>query len=546
MLNHLYIKNFVLIDELNLDLTEGFNVFIGETGAGKSIFIDAISLLCAERSSSGLVGKASDKAIIEGSFSLENDTHAKQLLEDNGFECNDSTTFTREILANGKSVARIDHRIVSLSLLKDVLLNQVDIHGQRETQYLLNKHTHIHLLDEYLGLKEEVKQLKDSYQVYSSLVKEKETVLNDTFNETDLEYFQYQVQEIEDADLKEGEEEELLEKEKQFEAVKDSYDKITQSINTYNDLDSSLYELNKLIQSLPSTNLFNTIKEQFSNHYYEMSDSIESLKKEYDSFEFTDEDINSIEERLYLIQKLKRKYGKSIEEIQNLKEDLLKKIEMMNHRNEYLEEMDKKISKAYEIYIDHAKKVSNKRNKGSKKLDEAVMKHLKDLSLPNAKFKTMIHDTSESPNGIDDVEFYISMNLGEELAPLIKTASGGELSRLMLGLKVIFTHLQGIETVIFDEIDTGVSGNVASLIGLKMKELSKDTQVLTVTHLAPVAAYADHHYLVTKSSSKNSTSTNVLSLDEKETIEQLALLSSGEVTDVSVAAAKELYDRSHS
>ncbi|MBR2824777.1 MAG: AAA family ATPase, partial [Solobacterium sp.] len=153
MLNHLYIQNFVLIDSLNLDLTEGFNVFIGETGAGKSIFIDAISLLCAERSSSGLVGKANDKAIIEGTFSLENDEHAKRVLEENGFEVNEETTFTREIMLNGKSVARIDHRIVSLGLLKDVLKNQVDIHGQRETQYLLTKHTHIHLLDEYLGLK---------------------------------------------------------------------------------------------------------------------------------------------------------------------------------------------------------------------------------------------------------------------------------------------------------------------------------------------------------------------------------------------------------
>ncbi|MBR2825595.1 MAG: DNA repair protein RecN, partial [Solobacterium sp.] len=387
---------------------------------------------------------------------------------------------------------------------------------------------------------------KDAYQTYFSLVKEKETILNDTFNETDLEYFQYQVQEIEEANLKEGEEEALQDKEKQYEAVKDSYDKISQSILTFNELDSSLYELNKLIQSLPNIHPFNSIKEQFTNHYYEMSDSIDSLKKEQDGFEFTEDDINAIEERLFTIQKLKRKYGRSIEEIQQLKDDLLKKIEMMNHRNDYLEEMDQKISIAYNIYIDLAKKLSSKRLKGSKKLDEAVMKHLKDLALPNARFKTEIKEMKETSLGIDDVEFFISMNVGEELAPLIKTASGGELSRLMLGLKVIFTHLQGIETVIFDEIDTGVSGNVASLIGQKMKELSKDTQVLTVTHLAPVASFADHHYLVTKSSTKNSTSTNVLTLSENETIEQLALLSSGEVTETSLAAAKELYRRSHS
>ena len=545
MLNHLYIKNFVLIDELNIDLTSGFNVFIGETGAGKSIFIDAISLLCAERSSSNLVGKNGDKAIIEGTFDLEGDLNAQKVLLENGFECNDITTFTREILNSGKSVARIDHRIVSLSLLKEVLKNQIDIHGQRETQYLLNRHTHLHLLDEYLNLTDEVSELNSLYKIYTDLIQQKEAVLNDTFNETDLEYFQYQINEIEEAKLKEGEEESLQETEKHFEAMKDSYDKVTHSLELYDSVEDSLYELNKMVQSLPESKSFESIKEQFSNHYYEMNDSISELRKEYEQFEFTEEDINAIEERLFTIQRMKRKYGKSVQEINSFKDELLQKVEMMNHRNEYLEEMNQKINLAYTNYLDKAKELSKKRMKGSKKLDENVIKHLKDLSLPNAIFKTQITQDKETKNGIDDVEFYISMNAGEDLAPLIKTASGGELSRLMLGLKVIFTHLQGIQTVIFDEIDTGVSGNVASLIGQKMKELSNDTQVLTVTHLAPVAAYADNHYLVTKSSTKNTTSTNVLPLDEKQTIEQLALLASGELTDASFAAAQELLKRSH-
>ncbi len=241
---------------------------------------------------------------------------------------------------------------------------------------------------------------------------------------------------------------------------------------------------------------------------------------------------------------MKHKYGHSIQDILNKKEELEKQISMYANRTEFLNDLERKINDSYNAFLVEAKKLSDTRKKGKEKLDKEIISHLKDLSLPNAKFFTEIKETKASTNGIDQVEFLISMNKGEDLKPLSKTASGGELSRLMLGLKVIFTKLQGIQTIIFDEIDTGVSGAVASSIGKKMAVLSNDCQVFTVTHLAPVAAYANNHYLVKKKTLDDSTITSVIKLDRKETIEQLALISSGTISDLSVHAAEELLDRS--
>ena len=225
MLKHLYIKNFILIDELNLDFKSGFSAFTGETGAGKSIMLDAISILCAERAGASYISKGKEKAIIEGTFDLSQNKHALEIMADAGLETNEDITFTRELLSSGKSVIRIDHRIITLSLAKDILRDEIDIHGQRDTAYLLNTTNHIRLLDTFLQVDEELQQVKDSYQCYSKLLKEKEKALQNEFNENDLEYFQYQIQEIEQADLKIGEDEELAENERQYKQIKNSLDK---------------------------------------------------------------------------------------------------------------------------------------------------------------------------------------------------------------------------------------------------------------------------------------------------------------------------------
>jgi DNA repair protein RecN (Recombination protein N) len=260
--------------------------------------------------------------------------------------------------------------------------------------------------------------------------------------------------------------------------------------------------------------------------------------------DLSEEEINEMEERLFLIQKLKRRFGRSIAEILAKKEELEQKTERILRRQEYLDEIDAKIAKAFAAFEKLAKQLSQQRHKGSEKLDAAIAVHLKDLMLPNARFHTDIQESTPNENGIDRVEFLISMNPGEGFKPLSKTASGGELSRLMLGLKAVFTELEGIETVIFDEIDSGVSGPVAGAIGRKMQELSEHVQVFSVTHLAPVAAGADHHYFVSKTQEEGRTHTHVNELAEPQVLEQLAVIASGEITPASLAAAGELYERS--
>lgn len=544
MIKHLFIRNFVLIDELNLEFSEGFSAFVGETGAGKSIVIDAISLLRGDHASNSLIAKGAEKAIVEGTFDLSRNRHALSVLEEAGFETEGEVTFTRELLSSGKSTARIDHRIVTLALLKEVLQDEIDIHGQRDSAYLLNANTHIRLLDEFLQDSELLSAVSHKYGVWKQLCNERDEALKNTYSENDLEYFQYEVSEIEAADLKPGEDEELERKEQEFKAVKGSFEKLGNAVSLYEDsISQPLYELNRLISSVEDTPLLNEARQEITDSYYALSDAAQQIQKVLDSMSFSEEEINEMEERLYLIQKMKRKYGRTIEDIYEKKAELERQIEMIANRNEYLAQMDKKISAAFEAYRKDAALLSIRRREGYAAMDTAVMKNLKDLVLPNARFRTSISDCSPTENGIDKVEFLISMNRGEDLKPLNKTASGGEISRLMLGLKEVFSRLQGIETVIFDEIDTGVSGPVAEAIGHKMREISEDAQVFSVTHLAPVAACCRSFYLVSKSEKDGRTHTYVNKLDHDAMIDQLALIASGQITGNSRAAAEELYKR---
>ncbi len=543
MIRNLYIQNFVLIDSLNLEFEKGFSSFTGETGAGKSVMIDAISLLAAERASSSFVMKGKDRAIIEGTFDLSDDNHALSVLNDAGFETDGTATFTREISANGKSLARIDHRVVPLSLMRNVLLSQIDIHGQRDNAYLLNVSYHEHLLDEFLNNSEVLNRTKDAWRVYDRLRNERDEALAETYNENDLEFLSYQISEIRDADLKEGEEEELAEKEKQYRSLRASLEKLNAAFAIYDDeLSGSFYELKRIVSSLDGEKA-ESIAETVSDSYYSLNDAMEQLRDYLNAYDMSEEDINAIEERLFTIQRLKRKYGRTIEEVNRKAEEMEAQVEMITHRSEYLARKNKEVDKAFNAYMVCAKQLSALRRNNCHRLDEMIAKNLGELMLPNARFVTSIVEKTPGLTGIDHVEFMISMNRGEELKPLSATASGGELSRLMLGLKEIFTRLQGIKTVIFDEIDTGVSGPVATAIGRKMKSLSKDCQVFSVTHLAQVAACADYHYRVYKSDENDRTRTFVKQMNEDEFIDELALISSGEITPSSLAAAKELLER---
>ena len=546
MIRNLYIRNFVLIDEVNLEFNDGFSSFTGETGAGKSIMIDAISLLAAERASASFVMKGKEKAIIEGTFDLSSDSHALSVLNEAGFETEGETVITREIFAGGKSTARIDHRTVSLSLMRDVLKYEIDIHGQRDNAYLLQTANHERLLDEFLNDHELLDEVKSTYREYDRLRKERDQALEETYNENDLEFLTYQIEEIRNAELKEGEDEELSEKEKQYRSLQASMQKLNSAIAVYDEqVSGSLYELRSILSALKDEN-GQSAYETVNDAYYAVNDAMEQLKDYRDSNDMSEEDINAVEERLFLIQKLKRKYGRTINDILEKCDEMESQVEMITHRTEYLEKKNREVDKAYAKYSKKAAELSNVRHKRCHELDELIARNLKDLMLDHAAFATQITDKDPSATGVDRVEFLISMNKGEEPKPLSSTASGGELSRLMLGLKEIFTRLQGIQTVIFDEIDTGVSGPVATAIGRKMKSLSSSCQVFAVTHLAQVAACADSHYLVAKADDETHTRTSVHEMDEEEFVSQLALIASGEITGSSLAAARELLERNRS
>lgn len=548
MIKYLFIQNFVLIQKLALDFHEGFSAFTGETGAGKSILIDAISILCGDRANGSYVSQGKEKAIIEGTFDLSDDSQASLLLKDSGFDINEEeVTFTREISANGKSTVRIDHRVASVSLIRECLRNQIDIHGQRDNSYLLDTSNHLHLLDEFLDDGQQLEKVRTAFQSYRELLNEKKKLETETFNEDDLEYYRYQIKDIESADLKIGEDELLEEREKAYQSVRDSYEKMNQIFSLYDENASdAMYQITKIASSLDNSEKLDEITAALNESYYNFEDAIDSLKKLKNEMDLSDEEINEMEERLFEIQKLKRKYGHSISDILAKKEELQVLVDSYENRTRYLEETDLKIEKARSEYDEAAEKLSHIRKENAHLLDEAIAVHLKDLLLPNCQFRTVFTDHNEpSRDGNETCEFHISMNRGETLKPLSKTASGGEISRLMLGLKAIFTSLQGIHTVIFDEIDTGVSGPVATAIGKKMKALSEKVQVFSVTHLAQVAACADYNYFVSKSDDEEATHTQVMLLNEEQTIQQIAMISSGAVTATSVEAAKELYERNH-
>ena len=545
MLKSLYIKNYILIDELRLDFKSGFSVFTGETGAGKSILIDAIGLLMGDRFSSDLIRHGNDKAVLEAVFYSDNKM-IHQLLLNYGIEIDsDELIISRELTRDGRSVNRLNNRSIAINILKELSVFLIDIHSQNDTQYLLNNKYHLNLLDEYNPDTNLLSSVKTLFQEYDSIRKELNHKEKTEYNPDDLEFLEFQINEINQANLVEGEDVELESKQKMMMSFEKISTRLKNAIDLFDENDGVSIKFHDALKQLHYIDELDDVKrvnEELNDLYYVLNDKIAELKHSFNSLSFDEDSLNAIQDRLFLINRLKKKYGKSISDIYAFRDQLVERVNMIENRQEVIDKLREHLNRAYDAFYKKAIQLSDYRKSQAKVLKMAIIKEIRDLYLDKAQFEIEFKESEPSSNGVDSVEFLISMNPGENLKPLIKVASGGELSRLMLGMKVIFNKLQKIETVIFDEIDSGVSGRVATAIGQKMSNLSKSAQVFSVTHLGQVAACSHSHYYVSKKQLKDITETNIVELDKQGRINELSMISSGTLNPASIKAAEELFE----
>lgn len=543
MLYNLYIKDFILIDELNIDFKDDFSVFTGETGAGKSIFIDCIGCLIGDQLNVSMIRKDCDKTIIEGSFEIDDNLKIK--LKEAGYD-DESFIVTREIGLDGRSITRLNQRNTTLSFVKECLEDYVDIHCQHDNQYLLNDKYHLNLLDQYCQFDDNLNNLAILYKEYNNLEKEYEKLISTTFNQAQLEIIEYQLKEIDNLNIDNVEEDiEIQSKLKaisEFEKQQKNIEEIKELFTEDGILDK-LYYFTKLSHNLSNFEDIQTNIENIINSYYSITDDYETILSKLDLNTISPEEIDFLNSRLFDLQRIKRKYNSSLKELLEIKEDLSNQLEAYNNKEFILSKLLKEKDEAYKKYYEYATEISKIRKNNALKLQKEILNELKDLSLENARFEVLFEENKPTSKGIDLVKFMISMNTGMPLQPLNKVASGGELSRLMLGLKVIFAKLQGTKLIIFDEIDAGVSGYVALNIGVKMAKLAKDIQVFSVTHLPSVAACGKYHYLISKTQTESSTSSTVEQISKEKRIEQLSILSSSTISKTSLSAAEELLEK---
>lgn len=543
MIEQLSVKDYVLFKSCIIDFTDGMSVITGETGAGKSLLIDAIGYLSGNRIKSNVIRNGKDKAVL--SMVLTANDRVNAILEENGFEVDDQVIISRTILNNNKSTVRINQQITTLSFVRKIVNLLVDIHSQMDTYRLMDTSVQMELLDSYAKTMDLKASVKEAYVKYSNVLHELETLKNEEFSDAELEFLTAQLDEIENANIQEDE----------LDALNDQIHAATSWYKNSEDLSSCLYEIDKengaldslytLYKQASKSPILNDYEESFKNLYYSLQSVDEELKHMRDTHSNDSLDLDSLQSRQYLIKKLYRKYGGSYTSLMESKKSITDKIDRIIHRQDVFDKLEKEKEESFTAYMKLANALTLKRKEVFSQLESKVMEHCKDLMLENARFMISCMEKKPSSNGIDDIEFLVSMNPGQDFSSLSASASGGELSRLMLALKVVFQASNGIETIIFDEIDTGVSGKVALAMGAKMKALSKNYQVLCITHLASVAVYANTHYLVNKKASASETITNVQELDQDKTIQELAVMTSGEASQKAKESMQDLWVKIH-
>ena len=537
MINTLHIKNIGIIDEITLNLNEGFNVLTGETGAGKTLIIGSLQILAGGRFSKEIIRHGEKYAFVEMSLYLPN----------KGYE-DDTVIVSRELNLSGRNTCKINGRLATVNELKHFMADVLDIHGQNDNQSLLNVNTHIELLDGYA--EKEIKSLKEKYKsLYNQYLKTKAELNknygDDKEKQRKLDLLNYQVNEIEIANLKSGEEEELEDRRKLImsaEKISTSFAEAENQIsnNVMDGMSIALKAMEKIEQFNPE---YSNIITRLRDAYYEIQEVSYDISSFSEDMYFDEEEQNKIEERLDLINSLKRKYGNTIEEILEYKEKINQEIFEIENLEDYIIKLKNELKKLEKEMLEIARNLNIIRNKYAEKLSKKINKELKELEMKNAKFGIYIEFSKENnfnQNGLDRIEFLISTNVGDEAKSLIKIASGGEMSRIMLAIKSVLADVDQIPVIVFDEIDTGISGIAANATGEKMKNISKSHQVICVTHLASIAAKGEHNYFVCKEVVNEKTRTKVKQLNEEEILKEIARISSGTITDISINHARQL------
>ena len=540
MITNLHIKNIGIIEEIEIELNKGMNVLTGETGAGKSLIIDSLNIICGGRFSKEMIRRGENYSYVELCMYAPEDPNSKE----------GNIIITREIYSNGRNMCKINGRLTTVAELKKFMSNYIEIHGQNDNQQLLDNRTHIKYLDSFIG--KEIEREKEKYQEkyirYNQIKKElRENYGDEKEKQRKIDLLKYQANEISEAKLKDGEEEKLEEKRK----IIANYEKIAKNLkeaeeaigeNTIDIIGNAIKALEK-IENIDIK--YQQTAEELKNIYYGLQEVSRNIYEYSEDIEYNEQEINETENRLDTIYNLKRKYGNNIKEIlkyQKEVEEEIEKIENLEEHNSKLKQEQKEIEKEMNII---AGKISETRKKYAQELSYKINQELIELEMKNAQINVRVdYNINEYyENGKDEVKIYIKTNIGEKENELTKIASGGEMSRIMLAIKKVLAEYDNISILVFDEIDTGISGKAANSVGNKLKSIAGNHQVLCISHLPNIVAQADYNYFISKNVIEDRTKTQIKLLKENEVIEEIARISSGEINEVTMQYATELRNR---
>lgn len=549
MLLEISIKNFAIIEEISLNFEQGMTVLTGETGAGKSIIIDAMNMMLGSRATTDVIRHGAPKAEIEGLFSLENSRALREIFEEQGWELTDELIIRREILQNGRSVSRINGQMVNLSVLKTVGQHLVDIHGQHDQEELMRPQLHIAMLDEFGSA--DFLHLKGRYQKtfdrYRSLRKQVLTLQkNQQEHKARIEMLEFQMAEIESAALKSGEDTALHQERDRLLNHKFIADTLTNACTMLDNEDfSSLTNVRSAMNDLESIEdydpAYKELSGSLSETYYVLEDVSKRLEDILDGLDFDGDRLLQVESRLDLINSITRKYGGQVDDVLEYFAQISKEYSLLTGSNLSSEDMDRELKALERELVELAQELSQARHGLAAQLEAEIKQELQDLYMEKARFKVQFSKGKFNREGNEQVEFYISANPGEDFKPLVKVASGGELSRLMLAIKSAFSRKEGKTSIVFDEVDTGVSGRVAQAIAQKIHKIGSNGQVLAISHLPQVIAIADYQFFIEKISDENSTVSTVRLLTADERVQEVAKMLAGEdVTEAALTQAREL------